>query len=155
MNSQKEVWDDSELRNAYEAALAEYKKYHSLEAEKAREEKQETNKAGYMDREQEDSGMESDTKLLEKEEEDEGEIQEEERMSKKDVSPNPSHGPEKDISNVPITSSSANSEDASTIPPPPPILGLTYDESYRRLLMSWYYAGYYAGLAQGMHQSQP
>ncbi|WBW72175.1 SMN complex subunit Smn1/Gem1 [Schizosaccharomyces osmophilus] len=153
MDLQKEVWDDSELRNAYETALAEYKKYHSLEAEKSQaqaqspegsqQEKQETTAVDH--KHENASAAESNTNLVE-----------EEQMEKDDedhTSQHPSHEAENGVSNISIPLS-ANSEHPSTIPPPPPILGLTYDETYRRLLMSWYYAGYYAGLAQGMHQSQ-
>nr|7BB3_A Chain A, Survival motor neuron-like protein 1,Survival motor neuron-like protein 1 [Schizosaccharomyces pombe 972h-]7BB3_B Chain B, Survival motor neuron-like protein 1,Survival motor neuron-like protein 1 [Schizosaccharomyces pombe 972h-] len=61
--SQKEVWDDSELRNAFETALHEFKKYHSIEAK-------------------------------------------------------------------------------------------GYDETYKKLIMSWYYAGYYTGLAEGLAKSE-
>ncbi|EPX74578.1 SMN family protein Smn1 [Schizosaccharomyces octosporus yFS286] len=148
MNSEKEVWDDSELRIAYETALAEYKKYHSLEAEKSqtqvqpRDETLEKQETTFVDHKDEDtSRAESNTDVAE-----EGQIVKDE----KDHSPQEA---ENGVFNTSIPPS-ANTEQLPTIPPPPPIQGLTYDETYRRLLMSWYYAGYYAGLAQGMHQSQ-
>lgn len=42
---------------------------------------------------------------------------------------------------------------APVAPPPQALLGSIRDEGLRRLLMSWYYAGYYTGLFEGQQQS--
>ncbi|KAG6004808.1 hypothetical protein E4U21_000764 [Claviceps maximensis] len=41
---------------------------------------------------------------------------------------------------------------ASVAPPPQALLGSIRDEGLKKLLMSWYYAGYYTGLYEGQQQ---
>ncbi|KAG5982108.1 hypothetical protein E4U55_002286 [Claviceps digitariae] len=41
---------------------------------------------------------------------------------------------------------------ASVAPPPQALLGSIRDEGLKKLLMSWYYAGYYTGLFEGQQQ---
>ncbi|KAG6016832.1 hypothetical protein E4U54_000386 [Claviceps lovelessii] len=41
---------------------------------------------------------------------------------------------------------------ASVAPPPQALLGSIRDDGLKKLLMSWYYAGYYTGLYEGQQQ---
>jgi len=42
-----------------------------------------------------------------------------------------------------------NHQTSSMPSEPPPMLGMMQDETTKNLMMSWYYAGYYAGLHEG------
>ncbi|KAF3361140.1 Serine/threonine-protein kinase spk-1 [Verticillium dahliae VDG1] len=44
--------------------------------------------------------------------------------------------------------------DATAVAPPQVLLGTVQDEGLKKLLMSWYYAGYYTGLYEGQQQQR-
>ncbi|KAH8168973.1 hypothetical protein LIA77_11099 [Sarocladium implicatum] len=113
----EEIWDDSALIDSWNDALAEYKKYHSIQA-----------KGGSL------KDLEAAELLKSK--------AQKETVTKEAVQPGVSSqvaaGGREDISNGPASA-----------PPMAPIqmmLGSVKDESLKKLLMSWYYAGYYTGL---------
>ncbi|EEB08728.1 SMN family protein Smn1 [Schizosaccharomyces japonicus yFS275] len=144
----KEVWDDSDLRRSYELALEEYNKYHSLQAAGAG--KKSPTEVTEDNTELADVSVTNSPEKAEEGEIEDGEVG--------DFSE--SRGTEKSQNAEKVTSSPTNlpggnpepgSVGALPTPPPPlPLQGLSYDEAYRNLLMSWYYAGYYAGYVQGI-----
>ncbi|KAL2316220.1 SMN family protein Smn1 [Schizosaccharomyces pombe] len=145
--SQKEVWDDSELRNAFETALHEFKKYHSIEA-----------KGGVSDP---DSRLDGE-KLISaaRTEESISKLEEGEQMINQQTETTlegdthiPQFADNKGLSDEkPETRAAETHQEFMEVPPP--IRGLTYDETYKKLIMSWYYAGYYTGLAEGLAKSE-
>ncbi|KAK5661508.1 hypothetical protein OQA88_11412 [Cercophora sp. LCS_1] len=140
--SHDEIWDDSALVNSWNEALDEYNKYHSVFA---------------------NGGTVDDIPVIKKE------------------NPQQSAKPETEPTGEPIESEDAadqlNSiETRANIPLPqqlngsaanhhqgvgeaaapaigPQLLAGIQDDDLKRLLMSWYYAGYYTGLFEGK-QSQ-
>ncbi|CRK19193.1 hypothetical protein BN1723_011823 [Verticillium longisporum] len=56
---------------------------------------------------------------------------------------------------TPLVSESRDTPgDATAVAPPQVLLGTVQDEGLKKLLMSWYYAGYYTGLYEGQQQQR-
>ncbi|KAI0205469.1 hypothetical protein F4808DRAFT_455698 [Astrocystis sublimbata] len=132
-----EIWDDSALIDSWDQALEEYKKYHSIhrnggDVNDLLKPKQDT----------------SDAKL------DLHEIAESSNHGKPET---PSEMKEETLnSNGQETGNVTTQQSlprASGPPTPAGLLGTIQDEGLKRLLMSWYYAGYYTGLYEGQLQS--
>ncbi|KAL7893881.1 hypothetical protein HDV63DRAFT_407443 [Trichoderma sp. SZMC 28014] len=131
----EEVWDDSLLIDSWNQALQEYKKYHSIHA-----------KGGSIrDLEQAEAGSSKVGEALSSEalanEQSTGTQKEHEELAADNIeeqSKQPGHN-------------------SNSIPPAFPsqaILGTVRDDNLKKLLMSWYYAGYYTGLFEGQQQAQ-
>ncbi|KAH7149861.1 hypothetical protein B0J13DRAFT_277310 [Dactylonectria estremocensis] len=138
--SQEEVWDDSALIDSWNEALQEYKKYHSIHAKGGSVRDLEPKNRPAVKTETE-SDQHEDTL-------DNAEIAGETRVAGKETADEkgattlqygPSHkGPEGGLGAFPVQA----------------VLGSVQDENLKKLLMSWYYAGYYTGLFEGQQQAQ-
>ncbi|KAK4454977.1 hypothetical protein QBC34DRAFT_374749 [Podospora aff. communis PSN243] len=135
-----EIWDDSALVNSWNQALDEYKKYHSIHAAGGtveelieseqrtaarRDAKPETKSAG---------GPIDDGDATPQLRSDETRPEAAEKIG--EMSPGTSQG-----GGIPVMG-------------PQVLLGSVQDEDLKKLLMSWYYAGYYTGLFEGKQQAQ-
>ncbi|EAA27670.3 hypothetical protein GE21DRAFT_3310 [Neurospora crassa] len=142
MASHDEIWDDSGLVNSWNEALAEYKKYHSIHAEGA------ALPEGVADELEDQSAKPSGATNVHQEGED-------------------GVAPAVEVKTTPIntiqhgleTQQSAAAEPTAATaaslpgPGPPLMLGSVQDEELKKLLMSWYYAGYYTGLYEGKQKA--
>ncbi|KAL7784545.1 hypothetical protein V8C37DRAFT_413362 [Trichoderma ceciliae] len=139
----EEVWDDSLLIDSWNQALQEYKKYHSIHA-----------KGGSIrDLEQDDADWSKAGKAL-KLDESNGEPLAETQKHHEDMS-----GKDADKTNNASAEqhSKQPGHSLNSIPnafPSQAILGTVRDDNLRKLLMSWYYAGYYTGLFEGQQEQQ-
>ncbi|KAK4243942.1 hypothetical protein C7999DRAFT_44331 [Corynascus novoguineensis] len=150
----EEIWDDSVLVESWNQALEEYKKYHSIHArggtiddlpngadETARPEDNAKPGAGVVgEAAQPKTGAEA-----------EGKADETIPMEESDETSVPT------ISDVHDSVAAQKQADAMltggpTMPGPTTVLGTIQDEELKKLLMSWYYAGYYTGLYEGKQQ---
>nr|CAD11375.1 conserved hypothetical protein [Neurospora crassa] len=163
MASHDEIWDDSGLVNSWNEALAEYKhhlanhepqqKYHSIHAEGA------ALPEGVADELEDQSAKPSGATNVHQEGEDgvapavEVKVIKDQSLTKKQTTPinTIQHGLE--------TQQSAAAEPTAATaaslpgPGPPLMLGSVQDEELKKLLMSWYYAGYYTGLYEGKQKA--
>ncbi|KAK4240281.1 hypothetical protein C8A03DRAFT_42157 [Achaetomium macrosporum] len=145
----EEIWDDSALVDSWNHALEEYKKYHSIHA-----------KGGSVDDVR--NGADDLTRPNAKPEtgeagepiaadEEEGEVDETVPMDESDETSHPT------ISDAQgsVDAKKADGIQASGAAPmgPQMLLGSVQDEELRKLLMSWYYAGYYTGIYEGKQQA--
>ncbi|KAK1596057.1 uncharacterized protein LY79DRAFT_667551 [Colletotrichum navitas] len=135
-----EMWDDSALINSWNEALDEYKKYHSIHAKGGKLED------GDLQGETEPQTIDTQTEAADQPEivdDDEGGNKTKgAACSSTDVQTNPSG----------VATAEAIPGPATT--GPQSLLGTVQDEGLKRLLMSWYYAGYYTGLYEGQQQQQ-
>ncbi|OAQ71055.1 survival motor neuron protein (SMN) domain-containing protein [Pochonia chlamydosporia 170] len=155
--SHEEVWDDSSLIDSWNEALAEYKvravlfttharrkeslvdsrfrqKYHSIHA-----------KGGSI------RDLESKIATHDKEVESNKQANSSEAVSAGNEDPDGNissseHG-------QPLQKDGA--APAPVAPPPQALLGSIRDDNLKKLLMSWYYAGYYTGLFEGQQAQKP
>ncbi|POR32962.1 Survival motor neuron-like protein 1 [Tolypocladium paradoxum] len=150
----KKIWDDSALVDSWNDALNEYKKYHSVHARGGSVEDIEgddpsTTKGSAPAEAQGDhvDGQPNASGQEEGEEEGEAMPVDENLENVSDarrVSTTGTHDPPADggADQVPMTF------------PPQAVMGSIQDENFKKLLMSWYYAGYYTGLYEGRQQQQ-
>ncbi|KAK1775592.1 hypothetical protein QBC45DRAFT_396021 [Copromyces sp. CBS 386.78] len=143
MASHEEIWDDSALVNSWNEALAEYKKYHSIHAEGA------ALPEGVAGDFKDQNAKPSATEEVE-----EGEDMEEDgAVSAVEVDV----GPVDTVQNgqQPAAPAGPTTTTAASLPGPGPqlMLGSVQDEELKKLLMSWYYAGYYTGLYDGKQKA--
>ncbi|RPB28616.1 hypothetical protein L211DRAFT_399523 [Terfezia boudieri ATCC MYA-4762] len=145
-----EIWDDSTLLNSWDAALQEYKKYHSIQATGATVGSLPASTKEEGEVEMKDispqqlvHSQESEDKPVaptnEEEEEEEGEVVPEVK----------NHTPE------PQLMSQASVEAGQKLPSPPPFppsILAGENETLRNLMISWYFAGYYTGLYEGQQK---
>ncbi|KAI0142395.1 hypothetical protein F4776DRAFT_661463 [Hypoxylon sp. NC0597] len=131
-----EIWDDSALVNSWNDALEEYKKYHSIHrnggnVEDLLKSKQTTSDAknGTEEALNEPSPRSPKT---------DSEMRGETANGEKENG----------------TSTTQHSHRLGGGPGPEGLLGSVHDEGLKRLLMSWYYAGYYTGFYEGQ-RNQP
>ncbi|KAI5457357.1 hypothetical protein BGZ63DRAFT_475048 [Mariannaea sp. PMI_226] len=132
--SHEEVWDDSALIDSWNEALAEYKKYHSIHAkggsvrdvEPRVKTSERPDKAGPQPAEAMDDGEMADAE----------DVNQEDSKAAHDGPPN--KGSTAGLGAFPVQA----------------VLGSVQDENLKKLLMSWYYAGYYTGLFEGQQQAQ-
>ncbi|KAL2680598.1 hypothetical protein Neosp_008200 [[Neocosmospora] mangrovei] len=131
----EELWDDSALIDSWNEALEEYKKYHSIHAR------------GGSVRE-----LESKSQAATKQESSPDRLQDVEL-----IEPDQPSTSEQEAANE-NAPSSRNEPQATPqgLPsfPVQAVLGSVQDENLKKLLMSWYYAGYYTGLFEGQQQAQ-
>ncbi|EXK34933.1 hypothetical protein FOMG_10245 [Fusarium oxysporum f. sp. melonis 26406] len=133
--TQEEIWDDSALIDSWNEALQEYKKYHSIHAKGGSvRELEPQNRA--------EAEAESGSEQPQVTETEEIELDSGTAEQNKEI---PSSRNE---SKEPIASQGTPSFPIQTV------LGSVQDESLKKLLMSWYYAGYYTGLYEGQQQAQ-
>ncbi|CBX91869.1 hypothetical protein IAQ61_000086 [Plenodomus lingam] len=162
--SDKNAWDDSLLINSWDDAVAEYKRYHSIQksgkkledvlTEEELEELREDH--GHLmeeaetpisrattngDAEDQDADME-----LESSEEDHSASQVQAQQAPESAKPQPQQDQPPNIAapmlqNEPLGASM-----------PQALLGSVQDENLKNIMMSWYYAGYYTGLHVGRQQ---
>lgn len=136
----EEIWDDSALVNSWNDALEEYKKYHSIHS-----------KGGNVD------------DLLEN-----GSIitldaKEETKIPQPPIVDSAGEQQEWGSQKAPTSHEDNGKRETQHVPAgaaaviPAPLLGSVRDESLKKLLMSWYYAGYYTGYheAQRDQSSNP
>ncbi|KAM3534253.1 hypothetical protein MY4038_002493 [Beauveria bassiana] len=122
-----DMWDDSALVESWNGALDEYKKYHSIHV---------------------NGGTIRELKALS------SASTAEAAPGTHDVATEASKEANHSKSQGEI-SDGVNSEAASAAPvtsPQQALLGTVRDDNLRKLLMSWYYAGYYTGLHEGQQQ---
>ncbi|KAI8715764.1 SMN domain-containing protein [Fusarium sp. LHS14.1] len=131
----EELWDDSALIDSWNAALEEYKKYHSIHA-----------KGGSV------RELESKSQAATKQESSPDRLQDVELIEPEQPSTSAQEAVNEEAS------SSRNEPQATPqgLPsfPVQAVLGSVKDENLKKLLMSWYYAGYYTGLFEGQQQAQ-
>jgi len=127
----EEIWDDSALVDSWNSALEEYKKYHSIHTKggnvaellKAKKADADSQAADVKENSIDDQTKDAD-----------------------------GHSAETAVPNDQQVGNGTNEKIQSTGAPimaPETILGSVHDEGLKRLLMSWYYAGYYTGLHEG------
>ncbi|KAL7623859.1 hypothetical protein AAE478_005415 [Parahypoxylon ruwenzoriense] len=131
-----EIWDDSTLVNSWNDALEEYKKYHSIHRNGGNVEdlldpgsRQSSRTTSDAKDPTEEAGEPSSTRALKTD----TEMREE-----------TANGRQEDG-----TTATQHSHPLGAGPGPEGLLGSVRDESLKRLLMSWYYAGYYTGFYEG------
>lgn len=140
-----DIWDDSALVNSWNEALDEYKKYHSIHAsggklEDLPEFQQDANAkpepavlpSGAPTAEQEQAPPDHQPQSIE---------QHDVKLATASV-----------VANGDGTAGMAEGPSAGGPVPPQALLGSMQDEGLKRLLMSWYYAGYYTGLYEGQQR---
>ncbi|XDG03279.1 hypothetical protein ABKA04_002894 [Annulohypoxylon sp. FPYF3050] len=131
--SHNEIWDDSALVNSWNDALEEYKKYHSIHRNGGNVE--DLLKTSNAKNETQEARHPSIPPSIKTDSEIRGEA---------------SNGRQEDG-----TSTFQHSHPHGGTPGPQGLLGSVRDEGLKKLLMSWYYAGYYTGLYEGQqNQSQ-
>ncbi|KAG7125210.1 Survival motor neuron-like protein 1 like [Verticillium longisporum] len=139
----EEVWDDSALIDSWNEALDEYKKYHSIHA-----------KGGKLaDLEPRASTTSKILKTLQ------SETREGDQPAEADLPPG---GVEETHEVTPgtapptatVSESRDTTGDATAMAPPQVLLSTVQDEGLKKLLMSWYYAGYYTGLYEGQQRQR-
>ncbi|KAI6367635.1 hypothetical protein MCOR25_004857 [Pyricularia grisea] len=131
----EDIWDDSALVNSWNEALEEYKKYHSIHADRTaeanivpdsqnplRNAKTETNEPQSPPKRTRGDGET---------------IQEQAKPT--------SGRPE-------VSGVNDHQQRGGALSSPVSVLGSVKDENLKSLLMSWYYAGYYTGLYEGQQQ---
>ncbi|KAK6825193.1 hypothetical protein PG995_015218 [Apiospora arundinis] len=136
-----EVWDDSALVDSWNDALDEYKKYHSIYRHGGNVDdllKDDANATVASDAKPEinDSGLRQSPSAV-------GPTQAENDK-------NTRNGDEDDPTAPAAQPSASSASRPEGIPAP--FLGSVQDEGLKKLMMSWYYAGYYTGLYEGQKQ---
>ncbi|KAK0639318.1 hypothetical protein B0T16DRAFT_241588 [Cercophora newfieldiana] len=144
----EEIWDDSALVNSWNQALDEYKKYHSIHAVGGTvEDIVESNKRDAARRDAKPE-TESRGELID----DEGATpQSRSDQTHPEASQDAAQGREQIINGLAPGTSQGGGIPAMG---PQVLLGSVQDEDLKKLLMSWYYAGYYTGLFEGKQQAQ-
>ncbi|KAL5615120.1 hypothetical protein BROUX41_005179 [Berkeleyomyces rouxiae] len=157
--SSTDVWDDSALITSWNDALDEYTKYHSI-FNKVKTEAD-------LERELAAAGLGANGDLVSEDKYDEP-------MKDDDDEYEPEYVEEKHVSLGLSTEGSANQEPSLKKPEPasesPCIpanmvsnelpmlqhgpLGQVKDETLKKALMGWYYAGYYTGLYEGIQKKE-
>ncbi|KAF4119424.1 Survival motor neuron protein (SMN) [Geosmithia morbida] len=124
--SHEEVWDDSALIDSWNQALDEYTKYHSIIA-----------KGGSI-KDLEDAVLSSSTAAT----------------NKVNGSTKTADREAVEVTDEPTEEAEPTEGLPSAPPGPPPqvLLGTVQDEGLKKLLMAWYYAGYYTGLFEGQQK---
>ncbi|KAJ5635375.1 uncharacterized protein N7484_008688 [Penicillium longicatenatum] len=130
----EEIWDDSSLVRSWDDAVEEYQLYHSIHAKGENVED--------VLREAEEAGLTEGDHVADDEEVDVQDVvmecePEDSKVSAPDVTPSPK------VSSYLFCGSMRMLSDKIKV----------QDESLKRLMMAWYYAGYYTGLHEGQQQA--
>ncbi|ELQ40718.1 hypothetical protein M0657_004939 [Pyricularia oryzae] len=149
----EDIWDDSALVNSWNEALEEYKKYHSIHADRAAEATivPDSQKSGHFP--PFFAVSTSPGRPLRNAKTETNEPQ---------SPPNGTRGDGETIqeqakptSGCPEGSGVNDQQHGGALSSPISVLGSVKDEGLKSLLMSWYYAGYYTGLYEGQQQRDP
>ncbi|KAH8778684.1 hypothetical protein F5883DRAFT_218079 [Diaporthe sp. PMI_573] len=160
-----DVWDDSALIRSWDEALDEYKKYHSIHAsggkledlpEYSQDAKPETS-----DTHHQSEPVWSSAALTSDQNTPSNQPAQEHREQ---ITAGSTDDATQDGMNDGAASGSGDGRHAGeshgegaaggNMAPPQALLGSVRDEGLKRLLMSWYYAGYYTGLYEGKQTRQ-
>ncbi|KAF2184425.1 hypothetical protein K469DRAFT_579780 [Zopfia rhizophila CBS 207.26] len=147
------VWDDTALIDSWEEALAEYKRYHSIQARGKRLEDVLTEKELRELRQEHGDLIEVETRSGENDsntyadQEHAGRIKEE-TNDDAEVGQDPMQEPTTsgDQEQSRGAETSVQPHNVAPAAMPQAILGTAQEENLKNLMMSWYYAGYYSGL---------
>ncbi|KAJ5231474.1 uncharacterized protein N7469_006062 [Penicillium citrinum] len=150
----EEIWDDSALVRSWDEAVEEYQLYHSIHAkgENVEDVLKEAEDAGIT----QGDDMDEDVVL----EESTVEVTEQ-PMPKVETQAEPDYEPQDTPMNqensarqsFPAAGPKA-APPTGTMPMPEAVMANVQDENLKRLMMSWYFAGYYTGLYEGQQQAQ-
>ncbi|KAF7554408.1 hypothetical protein G7046_g6829 [Stylonectria norvegica] len=140
----EEVWDDSALIDSWNEALDEYKKYHSIHAKGGSiQDLNVKNGTGTSikaePRDNASVGLVDDTQAEGQNEDSETKTDEAVSSYRTPHTAQPGSQPAQGQGGLPSF-------------PLQVVLGAVQDENLKKLLMSWYYAGYYTGLYEGQQQ---
>ncbi|KAI5809526.1 hypothetical protein DFH27DRAFT_150464 [Peziza echinospora] len=164
--SHAEIWDDSSLINAWDSALQEYKKYHSIQATGGSVEGAVAAKNILAELEMKDvasvaHAQSSDNAVAEELEEGEvGPRNEEEQEDAQPAAGLPHTSPIDTLNQHPKHDEQASAAPTTgsvphaNMPQIPPGILAGQNEALRNLMISWYFAGYYTGLYEGQQQQQ-
>ncbi|OQD72478.1 hypothetical protein PENDEC_c021G04346 [Penicillium decumbens] len=147
----EEIWDDSALLRSWDDAVEEYRLYHSIQAkgENVEDVLRQAEEAGLAD--------EDDPLAAEEDAAGDGFIAEtEEETATGSASQNPksvAQEPQQVTENG-QAGAAAPGPTSGTMSMPDALLSQVKDESLKRLMMSWYFAGYYTGLYEGQQQAK-
>ncbi|KAJ5889789.1 hypothetical protein N7504_010599 [Penicillium tannophilum] len=150
----EEIWDDSSLVRSWDDAVEEYQLYHSIHAKGENVED--------VLREAEETGLTEEGPIVDAEEADVQDVAMEYEPEGTNVSaPNvtaPVAKPALEASQqsapeVATPAAGGPKIPAAAMPMPEAVLAQVQDESLKKLMMAWYYAGYYTGLHEGQQQA--
>ncbi|KAJ6085892.1 Survival motor neuron [Penicillium sp. IBT 16267x] len=152
----EEIWDDSSLVRSWDDAVEEYQLYHSIHAKGENVED--------VLREAEETGLTEEGHVIDDAEE--TDVQdvamecepEDTNVSAPDATPLVPKPVSEEASqqSAPegaIPAAGGPKLPAAAMPMPEAVLAQVQDESLKRLMMAWYYAGYYTGLHEGQQQA--
>ncbi|KAK3321048.1 hypothetical protein B0T19DRAFT_256770 [Cercophora scortea] len=143
----EEIWDDSALVYSWNQALDEYKKYHSIHATGG-------TVADIVPADPKtvrwDAKPETDSA---EEPIEDGQVVEEGDETRPAAAAPAKEGDESASQQASQTKSQSGGTGPATAFGPQALLGSVQDEDMKKLLMSWYYAGYYTGLVEGKQQA--
>ncbi|KAJ5176390.1 uncharacterized protein N7482_002267 [Penicillium canariense] len=153
----EEIWDDSALVQSWDEAVEEYKLYHSIHAkgENVEDVLREAEAAGLSEQDVvleggevvADDAMETDTKQTD------AQLDQTAANFEQATQP-PGHPPQHSAEEGSGPAAGpASTFPAGAMPMPEAVLPHIQDEGLKRLMMSWYFAGYYTGLYQGQQQA--
>ncbi|KAI6248376.1 hypothetical protein HI914_03656 [Erysiphe necator] len=139
--SQAEIWDDSALIESWNAALEEYKKYHSI-----KDNLEITEDKGDIEEKLPSVSEEIASTRF-------GDVANQDSCDAQPIlEAEIIDDPQKE-SMTPQTHTESNKIASSTPLVPQLLIGQVQDEGIKNLLMSWYYAGYYTGLYEGQQRT--
>lgn len=155
-------WDDSALIDSWDAALTEYKKYHSIKSQGKRledvltKDELETLRADYGDLgEDEETNSQAEEDIDHADQMDaeppeaagnaNGQALLDVTQAEEITAPNAQEPLSKTIE----TKLTTEGDEAHAAFMPEAILGTVQDENVKNLMMAWYYAGYYTGIQTG------
>ncbi|KAL2112600.1 hypothetical protein VUR80DRAFT_7025 [Thermomyces stellatus] len=131
--SHDDIWDDSLLVDSWNQALEEYKKYHSIHAKGiSLDEIASENRAESEVEAQAAQSVEGPSQA--EQESESGNVYSDQADLEQD------EPPDREVPGP------------AAMPTPQGLLGSVQDDGLKRLLMSWYYAGYYTGLYEGQQK---
>ncbi|KAK3683621.1 hypothetical protein B0T22DRAFT_483457 [Podospora appendiculata] len=141
----EEIWDDSALVESWNQALDEYKKYHSIHATGGT-----VADIAPADPKTVRWDAKPETDAADEPIED-GQVVEEGDETR----PTPAREVDESASQQPEPGQAETPSGAGPAPAfgPQALLESVQDEDMKKLLMSWYYAGYYTGLVEGKQQA--
>ncbi|KAJ5745490.1 hypothetical protein N7520_010672 [Penicillium odoratum] len=147
----EEIWDDSSLVRSWDDAVEEYQLYHSIHAkgENVEDVLREAEEA----RNSEESGFREDADEVDVQD---VAMEEPEDNNVSTPAPSVTKPTLEEVSQQPAQGSPGRDlkVPAGTMPMPEPLLAQVQDESIKRLMMAWYYAGYYTGLHEGQQANR-
>jgi len=148
--SHAEVWDDSSLINAWDTALQEYKKYHSLQAIGHSANPVSPAKEAQNEEVEMEDGLQPQQLPRTN---DSGEMVEiSEPILEHIETPQTNEGSSATV--LPSAEPDPIASKAPNPPPFPPTILANENEALRNLMISWYFAGYYTGYYEGQQQQQ-